>query len=82
VLAFSPGFIVGKRVIGLPRIFVSHGTRDDILPINDTSRRLVPGLQKAGYTVRYREFTGPHTVPLTIVRESFEWMMGPPAQER
>jgi phospholipase/carboxylesterase len=82
VLAFSPGFIVGKRVIGLPRIFVSHGTRDDILPINDTSRRLVPGLQKAGYTVRYREFTGPHTVPLPIVREAIQWMNGAPAHER
>lgn len=77
VMAFSPGFIVAKRVIGVPAIFISHGTRDDILPINDTSRRLVPGLQKAGYAVRYREFTGPHTVPSAIVHEAFEWMTNP-----
>ena len=81
VMAFSPGFIVAKRVIGLPALFVSHGTRDDILPINDTSRRLVPGLQKAGYAVHYREFTGPHTVPLPIVHEAFEWMAGEPPPE-
>jgi phospholipase/carboxylesterase len=77
VMAFSPGFIVARQVIGLPAIFISHGTRDDILPINDTSRRLVPGLQKAGYAVRYREFTGPHTVPPAIVHEAFEWMTSP-----
>ena len=79
VMAFSPGFIVAKRVTGRPAIFVSHGTRDDVLPIGSTSRRLVPGLQKAGYIVRYREFVGPHTVPLPIVREAFDWLKSSPA---
>jgi phospholipase/carboxylesterase len=79
IMAFSPGFIRVRRVIGHPAIFVSHGTRDEILPIDDTSRRLVPGLEKSGYSVRYREFTGPHAVPQPIVREAFEWMSGAPA---
>ncbi len=74
VMAFSPGFIVARRVTGRPAIFVSHGTRDDVLPIGSTSRRLVPGLQKAGYTVRYREFAGPHAAPPPIVREAFGWL--------
>jgi phospholipase/carboxylesterase len=80
IMAFSPGFIRARRVIGHPSIFVSHGTHDEILPIDDTSRRLVPGLEKSGYSVRYREFSGPHAVPQPIVREAFEWMSGAPAR--
>jgi len=34
---------------------------------------LVPRLKGAGYTVRYREFDGPHTVPDEIAREAVEW---------
>jgi predicted esterase len=74
VLAFSPGFIPpgGKRA-GKPRIFVSHGRNDSVLPIASCSRRLVPELRQAGYAVTYREFDGPHTVPLEIAQEALRW---------
>src|SRR4051794_7524970 len=40
VMAFSPGFIPsGGEKTGSPRIFISHGTRDQILPIDTCSRR-------------------------------------------
>jgi predicted esterase len=61
---------------GKPRIFVSHGTDDEILPIDRTSRRLVPQLKQAGYAVEYREFAGPHTVPAPTARAAVEWMTG------
>ena len=76
IVAFSPGFLVADATIGHPTIFVSHGKQDEILPITSTSRRLVPSLQEAGYSVRYREFDGPHTVPPPIAREAFEWLSG------
>jgi phospholipase/carboxylesterase len=76
VLAFSPGFLVAEQRRGKPAIFVSHGTHDEILPIDATSRRLVPRLRNAGYRVDYREFDGPHTVPSPVAREAFEWMNG------
>ena len=76
VLAFSPGFLVAPARTGRPSIFVSHGTEDQILPIDRTSRRLVPALKQAGYDVRYQEFNGPHTVPPSIAREAFEWWSG------
>lgn len=66
VLAFSPGFMAPAARQGQPRIFVSHGTRDDVLPIEMCSRRIVPQLRRAGYDVTYREFDGPHTVPAAI----------------
>ncbi|MGH7468149.1 MAG: alpha/beta hydrolase [Longimicrobiales bacterium] len=74
VLAFSPGFMVPPTRVGKPRIFVSHGTRDNILPIATTSQRIVPTLKKDGYTVRYEEFDGPHTVPPEIARMGLEWV--------
>ncbi len=73
VIAFSPGFMAPKRQIGLPRLFVSHGTRDSVLPIDACSRKIVPQVQRAGYDVLYREFDGPHTVPPEIVRSALTW---------
>jgi phospholipase/carboxylesterase len=70
VLAFSPGFVAPAPPRGAPRIFVSHGTRDDVLPIGRTSRRLVPALRRAGREVDYREFDGGHVVPPEIAAEA------------
>lgn len=76
IAAWSPGFFVAPDPRGRPSIYVSHGQRDEILPIETTSRRLVPRLEKAGYDVRYREFPGPHTVPPPILKEALEWFTG------
>ncbi|MBP0445358.1 hypothetical protein J8J14_11260 [Roseomonas sp. SSH11] len=69
-LAFSPGFAAPPEPVGQPRIFVSHGVADDVLPIGPCSRRLVPRLQRAGYELRYREFPGGHHVPPEIADEA------------
>jgi phospholipase/carboxylesterase len=73
VLAFSPGFMMPAGQRGSPRVFVSHGTRDEVLPIERCSRRIVPQLRRAGYDIRYREFDGGHAVPLDIAREVVGW---------
>lgn len=78
VIAFSPGFAAPGREHGEPRFFVSHGTRDAVLPIDRTSRRAVPQLEEAGYDVEYREFDGPHTVPPEIAREAVSWFLAGP----
>jgi phospholipase/carboxylesterase len=69
VLAFSPGFLIPARRVGAPRIFVSHGRQDDVLPIASCSRVMAPRLQRDGYEVRYREFDGGHEAPPTVMRE-------------
>lgn len=79
VIAFSPGFIAPASEIGKPHCYVSHGTRDKVLPIDQCSRRIVPALQRAGYAVRYHEFDGPHTVPPDIAREAVRWLTAAPA---
>ena len=76
VMAFSPGFIPpGVEETGKPRLFFSHGTHDEILPIEDASRRIAPDLKRRGYDVTFREFDGPHTVPPEIARAAIEWFL-------
>ncbi|HLJ45121.1 MAG TPA: alpha/beta hydrolase-fold protein [Bryobacteraceae bacterium] len=76
VMAFSPGFVPqGTDQNGNPRIFISHGTRDQILPIDASSRRLVTDFKRAGYSVKFEEFDGPHTVPPEIAREAITWFL-------
>src|SRR5262249_47241789 len=38
VVAFSPGFVVEGLPEGRPRVFISHGTSDHILPIDSCGR--------------------------------------------
>ena len=73
VAAFSPGFIVNGPVNGKPKIFITHGTRDTILPIEQTSRQLVPQLKNAGYDVEYHEFDGGHGIPSDLLSQATAW---------
>ena len=74
IVAFSPGYMIPNVNRGKPPVFVSHGTRDTVLPIASTSRVFVPKLQNAGYAVTYREFDGTHNVPSAISAEAFTWL--------
>ncbi|NHC46037.1 phospholipase [Motilibacter sp. K478] len=77
VVAFSPGFAAPLVRHGRPRVFVSHGTRDEVLPVDVCSRRLVPRLQGDGYAVTYHEFDGGHVVPGPVVDQAADWMDEP-----
>ena len=76
VLAFSPGFVAPAERVGSPRIFASHGTRDEVLPIALCSRRIVPRLEHADYDVLYREFDGGHAISGEIALEAVDWFIG------
>jgi predicted esterase len=73
VIAFSPGFMTPAAQVGKPRVFISHGTDDRVLPIDRCSRRIVPQLQQANYDVLYQEFHGAHTVPRATAEASLTW---------
>jgi phospholipase/carboxylesterase len=72
ILAFSPGFMAPLDTQGNPSIFISHGTRDEVLPIDRCSRTLIPVLRMHGLRVEYREFDGPHTVPPEMKRRAVQ----------
>ena len=74
VVAFSPGFVIDGTPHGTPRIFISHGTRDHILPIDRCGRRVAASLKSRGYDVTFREFDGDHEIPAGIAREALRWV--------
>lgn len=76
VIAFSPGFMVPGQLRGSPSIYVAHGVWDQVLPIDNCSRRIVPALLTADYKVKYREFGGGHSIPASIAREAVTWLLG------
>jgi phospholipase/carboxylesterase len=82
IVAFSPGFASPPVQEGAPRIYISHGASDNVLPIDVCSRRLVPRLRRAGYEVVYREFADGHVVPPAIVSEAFGWFLGTAASNQ
>lgn len=75
VFGFSPGFIVPGQRASKPPVFISHGTIDNVLPIDQCSRVIVPELKRLGYNVTYREFEGKHTLPPEVASEAMQWFM-------
>ena len=76
LIAFSPGFMQPPGRQGKPAIWVSHGTQDEILPVESSRDRIVPQLKQWGYAVHYREFVGPHGVTPDVAKESLRWFAG------
>jgi phospholipase/carboxylesterase len=77
VVAFSPGFVVPVPRRGRPRLFVSHGTLDEVLPIETCGRRIVREARRLGYDVRFVEFAGGHAVPAEVAETAMEWLLRP-----
>ncbi|HEY1912776.1 MAG TPA: alpha/beta hydrolase-fold protein [Vicinamibacterales bacterium] len=74
VAACSPGFVVSATPHGRAKFFVSHGTNDQILPIDQCSRVIVPRLRSMGYDVTFREFEGRHEMPPDVLVEAIAFL--------
>jgi phospholipase/carboxylesterase len=74
VVAFSPGFYVLDHPHGTPRYFLSHGKSDSVIPIETSSREIVPALRARGSTVDYVEFDGGHVVPAAVSDQAMTWL--------
>lgn len=75
VIAFSPGYMWPVPRIGKPLFFVAHGRDDGVLPFEITSERFIPFLKTLGYTVRFDEFSGGHTVNDAEARQALQWWL-------
>jgi predicted esterase len=78
IIAFSPAFIAPARRVGTPRVYLSHGRHDTVLPIERTSRRIVPQLRRTQVPTEVHEFDGPHTVPTAVAEDAVRWLCGVP----
>ncbi|HVE87578.1 MAG TPA: PHB depolymerase family esterase [Myxococcales bacterium] len=76
VMAFSPGFATLEHRKGSPRVFVSHGTADQVLNVDACGRAVVKRLRELGYGVTYQEFDGKHTLPPEVAAAATEWFTG------
>jgi predicted esterase len=59
-------------------IFVSHGTLDAVIPVENTRENIVPTLRALGNDVTYREFEGAHGVPAEISEAALDWFLAIP----
>jgi predicted esterase len=75
VMALSPGGIVSLGQAGAPRIFVSHGTLDTVLPIARAGDAVVRQLRSAGYQVTYRRFRGGHEASPATSAAAIRWFL-------
>lgn len=78
ILAFAPGFEAAVQRRGRPRIFIAHGIADRVLPIDRTSRRIVPALRRERYALEYVEFDGGHVVLDAMLDQAIRWWLHPP----
>lgn len=72
---FAITFLAPAQIRGSPRIFISHGTEDRVLPIEVTSHDIVPRLRDHGYDVRLVQFEGRHEVPSDVARRAIDWFL-------
>ena len=76
VLASSPGFAAPPDQVGSPRVWISHGSTDTVLPVARCGRRVAGVLSDGGYDVTYQEFDGGHVVPPHLLVASLRWWLG------
>ena len=75
IIALSPGGIVAGEQFGVPRVFVSHGTLDNVLPIARAGDAVVRKLREAGYPVTYRRFRGGHEASSATSAAAVRWFL-------
>jgi len=75
IMALSPGGIIGGQQQGVPRVFVSHGTEDAVLPIERAGDAVVKTLREAGYPVTYRRFRGGHEASPATSKAAVRWFL-------
>lgn len=76
IIVSSAGFMSVQHQEGAPRIFMSHGLRDEQIPIDRSARAHANLLKQAGYDLTYMEYNGPHAWQPPVVGLAVEFFMG------
>jgi len=79
LIVSSAGFLSVQTQAGAPRIFLSHGRRDEQIPIDRSGRTHARLLRAAGYDLTYVEYEGPHAYDPAVVRQAVDFFMETPA---
>lgn len=60
---------------GAPRIFLSHGLRDEQIPIARSAHVHAARLRQAGYDVTFVDYDGPHAWQPSVVARAVAFML-------
>ena len=75
LIVSSAGFLSVHSQEGAPKIFISHGTRDEQIPVGRSGRAHSAGLKEAGYDVTYVEYDGPHAYQPPVIATAVEFFL-------
>ena len=75
MIVSSAGFMSVHEQSGAPRIFISHGTQDEQIPIERSGRTHAAQLRGAGYDVTYLEYDGPHAYQPEVVAQAVDFFL-------
>lgn len=75
MIVSSAGFMSIHMQSGAPRVFMSHGTQDEQIPIDRSGRVHSAKLSEAGYDVTYVEYDGPHAWQPEVARKAVEFFL-------
>ncbi|MFC3693546.1 alpha/beta hydrolase [Chenggangzhangella methanolivorans] len=76
MIVSSAGFMSVFLQTGAPKVFISHGTKDEQIPIERSGRVHSAKLSEAGYDVTYVEYDGPHAWRPEIAQRSVDFFLG------
>ena len=75
LIVSSAGFLSVHLQTGAPRIFLTHGTRDEQIPIARSGRVHAGELSRAGYDVTYVEHDGPHAYQPPVIADAVAFFL-------
>lgn len=78
LIVSSAGFLDVQVQTGTPRIFVSHGTRDEQIAVAHGGRSHAARLRQAGYDTTYVEYDGPHAYDPAVVAQAVAFFLDDP----
>ncbi|MBJ6764968.1 phospholipase [Myxococcaceae bacterium JPH2] len=75
IAAFSAGFVAPSELVGKPRVYMSHGTRDPVLSFDTSGKYIEYQLTNEKYSVEFHAFDGKHELPADIAAEGFTFLV-------
>jgi phospholipase/carboxylesterase len=74
IVANSPGFCWPPCRVGRPRVLITHGRRDTVLPFDRTGEPLALQIEQAGYPVEFHAYDDGHTFTPAVLAWSLAFM--------
>jgi phospholipase/carboxylesterase len=72
---FAQSATIHPELVKGRRVFLAHGKEDEKLPVS-YARASYEILQKAGAGAKYIEFSGGHSIEMSVLKEAGQWFKG------